>query len=328
MMVLAVRKSQCRSRLVAGLLGVVAGIIVYLGYYYVGMIHDWGWEYAVHPEVFPSYLKIRVKYAVTKDVGAPDNEDRDKKEPRAGEVYFNWGSFVFEFAIITGFASIAAVRWAGRPYCETCQDWMKRQATTFRPELGLGLVEALRQGSAQSLAALFTSPPKPSAPSATVAVDYCQNFVEGRSTGCPIYLSIKQVAKAAGGIGKNPYDQSRGKVLVAQVLVNPEEVPGLLPRFALLEKVAGTTAAQALKELQVEVKPIAPPGAVAEIKPAEPEYAGRVLTTKTGLICTGFALIGLVGVFLPIGLGFLGGYLAFLDHPPAGWSFSTGKIIG
>ena len=74
------------------------------------------------------------------------------------------------------------------------------------------------------------------------------------------------MAKAAGGIGKNPYDQSRGKVLVAQVLVNPEELPGLLPRFALLEKVAGTTTAQALKEFQVEVKTSAAAEAVAEIK--------------------------------------------------------------
>ena len=88
MMVLAVRKSQCRSRLVAGLSGVVAGSIVYLGYYYVGMIHDWGWEYAVHPEVFFRLIsKIRRSNTrSTKDVGAPDNEDRDKKEPRSGEV--------------------------------------------------------------------------------------------------------------------------------------------------------------------------------------------------------------------------------------------------
>jgi hypothetical protein len=328
LMLLAVRQGHCRSRLVGGLLGAFAGIVVFLGHYYVGMIHDMGWEFAAHPEVFPDYLKFRIKYTVVKDVGAPDKEERDKKQPRPADVYFNWGSFAFEFGIILFFAAGVPIRWAGRPYCEACQSWMKREATTFKPEIGPGIVEALRQSSVQSLAALFTSPPKPGAPNTTVAVDYCQKMLEGGPTNCPVCLSIKQVTKAGRGVGKNAFDQSLGKTIVSQVLVNPDEVAALLPRFTSLEKVAGTTAAQALKELQVEVKPIAPPGAVAEIKPADPEYAGKVLTTKTGLICTAYGLLALLGVFGPIGLGFLGGMLAFPDHPAAGGVSPLVKLSG
>jgi len=205
---------------------------------------------------------------------------------------------------------------------------MKRESTTFKPELGPGFVEALRIGSVQSLAALFTSPQKPGVPNTSVAVDYCPNLKEGRSTDCPIYLSVKQVKMAAKGVTMDSFEQAKGKMLVRQTLVNLDEVPALLSRFNSLEKIAGTTAAEALKELKVEIQPSAPTQVVAEVKSVDQIYAGKVLTTKTGLICTALSLLGIVGVFGPIGLGALGGFLAFPDHPPVGGVSAMAKLSG
>jgi hypothetical protein len=53
-----------------------------------------------------------------------------------------------------------------------------------------------------------------------------------------------------------------------------------------------------------------------------------VLTTKTGLIVTAFALLGLLGVFVPIGLGALGGFLGFPQPAPPDGVPVLMKILG
>ncbi len=327
MVILAVKKGHCRSRLIGALLGILAGFILYFGYYYIGMVHDLGLEYAGEFNVLPKYIQFRMKTNTVREVGAP-TPDASENKPRSDRQYFNWGWFVFEFGSILFLACGGGLRWSARPYCERCQNWMKRESTTFKPELGPGFVEALRIGSVQSLAALFTSPQKPGIPHTAVAVDYCPNLKEGRSSTCSVYMSIKQVTTKAKGVTTNSFEQSKGKMLLRQILVSPDEVPALLTRFTSLEKIAGTTAAQALQELRVEIKSNSSTKVAAEVKPVDPAYAGKVLTTKTGLICTAYSLLGIVGVFGPIGLGFLGGYLAFPDHPPAAGVSAMAKLSG
>ncbi|HZV35377.1 MAG TPA: hypothetical protein VFB72_12460, partial [Verrucomicrobiae bacterium] len=196
------------------------------------------------------------------------------------------------------------------------------------PEVGPGFIEALRQGSVQSLAALFTSPQNPWPPNTSVALNYCPQLKAGQSKDCDLYLSIKQViAPGKGGVG-DAFDQSKGKMLANHILVNRQEIAALLPRFTSLETVAGTTATEALKDLQVELKPAVPAHALAEVTPVEPAYAGKVLTTKVGLVVTALSLISILGVFVPIGMAALGVYLGFPDHPPAGGVSMGTKIIG
>jgi len=328
MVVLAVKKGHCRSRLLGGLLGCVTGIIVYLGYYYIAMVHDLGLESADNFALLPKYnIEFRMKTNVIKDVGAPDH-DRNEDKPRPDRPYFNWAFFALEFGLIVCIPSGGGFRWSRRPYCERCQSWMKRESTTFKPEVGPGFVEALRLGSVQSLAALFTSPQKPGVPHSAVAVDYCPTLQQSTSADCPIYMSVKQVKSAAKGVTMDSFEQSKGKMLVRQTLVTREEIAALLPRFASLEKAAGTTAAEALKKLQVEIKSGPVTQIMADVKPVDPLYAGKVLTKKNALIGTAIMLLGLAGVFVPIGLGALGGFLAFPDHPPAGGVPIALKLFG
>jgi hypothetical protein len=327
MVMLAVKRGQCRSKLVAGLLGCMTGILVYLGYYYIGMVHDVGVENAGNLGLLPKYIAFRMKFEEIKEVGAPNRDQRDNR-PHSERPVFNWVFFALEFGLMVCIPCASGITWSRRPYCERCQDWTKRETTSFKPEIGPGIVEALRLGSAQSLAALFTSPQHPGAPNTAAAVDYCPKLKEQQLADCPMYLSVKQVKAAPAGIAKDPFSQSKGKMLVRQILLNSDEVPALLSRFKSLETIAGRTADQALKELRVEVKSARPTQAVAEVTPGDSAYAGRILTTKNAFIRTTFALLGLVGVFAPIGLGFLGGFLAFPDHSLAGGVSLIAKVCG
>jgi hypothetical protein len=325
MVLLAVTRGHCRSRLIGGLLGALAGIFVYLGYYYASMVHDIGLENASHVEFLPRYIYLRIQTDQVHDVGSPT--DHPDARPRPERKYFNAFFFLAEFGFIVFLPYGAGARRAGKAYCEKCQLWMKRETGTFQPELGPGFVEALRLGSVQSLAALFTSPPKPSVPNTAVALDYCPNLKDGRTTLCPVFMSVKQVTMSSKGATLDAFDNAKGKMLVRRTLINPDEMPALLSRFSSLETATGTTAAQVLKELKVEVT--APPvQAMADVRPVDPQFAGKVLTKKNALIGTAIALIGLVAVFGSIGIGALGGFLAFPDHPPVDGVSPAMKVLG
>jgi hypothetical protein len=325
--ILAVRKGHCRSRLAAALLGGVAGVVLYLGYFYIGMVEDLGPDRTADFKLLPSYINYRMKTTVIRDVNSPDRDRRDDG-PSPERVYFNWVFFVLEFGFIVGAAAVGGGRWARRPYCERCQTWMKRESTTFKPEIGPGLIEALRIGSVQSLAALFTSPQKPGAPHTAVAVDCCPKFKEDPSLNCPLYFSMKQVTAPAKGVTMDAFDQSKGKILLRQILVNSDEVTGLLPRFSSLEKIAGTTAAQAMADLQVAVASSAPDRVVAEVKPVDPLYAGKVLTKKNILLGAAIQFLTLAVIFAGMGLAIGGIFLAFPDSPLPGGVSIIVRVLG
>jgi hypothetical protein len=325
MVLLAVDRGHCRSRLAAGVLGLVAGTTLYLGYYYVGMVHDLGAHYADRIDLLPKYISFRMKTQVIRDVHAPSNEHEQK--PDAFNRGSNWVFFAIEFGLVVAIAMGSGLRRAAKPYCEKCQLWTKREVSQFKPELGPGFVEALRQGAVQSLAALFTSPRKAAAPNTTVALDLCPNLKTGKTADCSVYLSVKQVTENAKGAVLDAFDQAKGKLLARQVIINAEELPALLPAFSVLESVTGTTAAAVLEELQVKT-PDAAVGIFADITPVDPAYRGRVLTTKTKLIGNALALLLILGVFGPIALCFLGGAVGFPDHPPVGGVSPETKLLG
>ena len=226
-----------------------------------------------------------------------------KKESRPGDTFFNWLFFAGEFGGVMSLADRARRSpLAARPYCEKCMAWMDRETTRFKPEIGPAFVEALRQDAVRSLAALFTSPQKNSPPNTAVALDYCPSLKSGASNDCAVYLSVKQVVKNPPGAVRDQFEGAKGKMLLSRIQVNPGELAALLPRFSVLEKATGTTAAKVLEEMQVQA-PAERATAVADIRAVDPAYAGKVLTRKTKIIGTLFGLLGLVGVFGPDRLG-------------------------
>jgi hypothetical protein len=325
MVMLAVQRGRCRSAFVAGLLGAAAGITLYLGYFYVGMVSAIGLENAGQFSVLPTYIRLRMQTDVVRDVHSPTPEP-GREEPTSGQAFKNWAFFGIEFVMVIIIPCGMGMHWARRAYCEKCQTWMNRETTTFKPEIGPAFVEALRIASAQSLAALFTSPPKLGAPNTAVAVDYCLNRKEGRSIDCPVYLSIKQVTSSSKGAATDPFKNTIGKIVVDRTLVEQTEIAALLTRFTSLEKAAGTTAAKALEDFHVEVK--TKQQVLADIKPVDPLFAGKVLTTKHKLIGSALIIAPLLGCFGCFFLAIYGCMIAFPARIPAGGVSAATSLSG
>jgi len=232
---------------------------------------------------------------------------------------------VFVFALTGG----AMYRRSRKTYCEGCKRWMTRGLTRFESDKGPALVDALQNGSAQSLAALFATQEFPSVPNTTVAVDYCPSLKEAALRDCATYLSIKTIAVNPQGAVADAFDSVKGVLLARNVKLNPVELPALLSRFPMFQALTGLTASTALPQLGVKPElPREKSGPMAVILPVPAEYAGRVLTRKTGWICAAIMFSALLGMFAGLGLAAWGGTMAFPDKKSQRVPSSTERVIG
>ncbi len=121
LVILAVRQGHCRSRLIAGLTGLVCGFVLYIGYFYVGMVNDPLFRLFGDARSLPQYVRYRMETDVFQDSHAP-SKDKEKERSRRGrnQAGFHWATFAFEFLGVLGIAAAGGIRWARKPYCEGC----------------------------------------------------------------------------------------------------------------------------------------------------------------------------------------------------------------
>ena len=329
LMNLTVAKGHCRSRFVGGLAGLVCGVVLYLGYYYVGMLAMIGTENAARIDFLPEYISFRLNSDVSRDSHSPAR-DENQPAPRAGRFFLNVFAFGAEFIGIMVLTAGGGFRRARKPYCEGCKRWMERELTQFDPEKASVLIDAIKNGSAPSLAGLCAAPAFPSVPNTTLAVEFCPSVKEGGLRSCPVFASVKSITANAKGATLDAFESSQGKVLARAIQFNEDEVLALLPRFPIFESTSGMTAASALQQLRVPPPPaVTAPAMVASIMPVDPEHAGRVLTRKAKLMITAFSLLMLVMMFSGVGLMAWGGTTAFPDKKDGGEDVSPSrKILG
>ena len=312
---LAVSRGHCRSPLVGGVAGFCAGALLYLGYFYFGMIHDFGAEMVKHPDSLPSYIRYRMAIEVTRDIHEPERDDSRKPSP--GNSYANWGRFAFELILVVAITAGFALKRARKPYCEGCRRWMIRELTQFDPAHSAELVEALRVQSARQLAALSATAPFATIPNFTLAADFCPSIKEGMSRGCPVYLSAKHINMAPRNMAFDSFEQSKGKMLVKMMQLNGDELAALAPRFKAFETVTGRSAVSALLPVEEQDEAVGDKNITyAEITPVPSDHAGKVMTRKTLVIASLFSFGVLGGFFGGMGLLLWGLLTAFPDHPP------------
>lgn len=313
----AVNRGHCRSSLIGGLAGFSAGILLYLGYFYWGMIHDFGTDVAGHPELLPRYIQVRMMIERTRDVHDPGRDD-DEKTARPDSAYFNWGRSGLELAFVLAITTGAGLKRARKPYCSSCRQWMVRELTQFEPAQSTEVVEALRAQSGRSLAALSAKAPFATIPNFTLAVDYCPSLKERASRDCPVFVSGKNINTAPKNTVLDPFEQSKGKLLVRNMQLNSDELAALAPRFKVFETVAGRSAVSALLPSSEEsgestdAKNIA----YADISAAPPDSAGKVMSRKNVLVASLLSFGVLLGFFGGVGLMLWGMTTGFPDHPP------------
>ncbi len=313
LVILAARQGHCRSRMIAALTGLFCGFVLYIGYFYVGMLNDPLFRLFGDARSLPQYVRYRMETDVFRDSHSP-SRDSDKDGARRGksQAWLHWFTFAFEFLGVLGIAAAGGIRWARKPYCEGCRQWMSRELTRFEPDKLPALLEAFKNGPPQSLAALFVTPPYPTLPNATLAVDYCPSVKAAQWRSCPIFVSLKAVRANPKGANLDAFDAAKGKPEFRALHLNPEELLALLPRFPIFEAHTGKTAAAALQELRVPAQPPREtPAALADITPVATEYAGRVLTRRTALIGTACSLGALALLLAALGLVVWCGITAF-----------------
>jgi len=309
---LAVNKGNCRSRLVAGAAGICAGVTLYLGYYYCGMVYHLGPETASRLDLLPTYIRFRTHSDVLRDT----HESRKNDAPRNGNTLANWGVFGFESVLVLAFTVGGAVGRAKKPYCETCRKWMLRQVTHFEPSKAAELVEAFRNNSARTLALLAAEPVFATVPSTMLAVDFCSSLQEGSARDCACYGSLKNITRAGNNSPVlDRFDSAHGKVLVRSLALSSDEVAALGGRFEVLASVAGRPAVAAFVS-----QPRADIGSLesndqptAQINPVGSDWAGKVLTKRTALAATAWAFAAWLFLFAGLGLLVWGGVTAFPD---------------
>jgi hypothetical protein len=308
--------------LIAGAVGALAGIVLYIGYYYCGLVYHLGPQVIARPDVLPYYIRARMASDVIRDA----NTDRDDEAPRKskGDSWFNWLTFGMELTFTVGITAGLGVMRARKPYCNVCQKWMVREVTQFEPNQATSILDALRTGSARSLAALCARPVFATIPNVSLAIEICPTIREGTSRDCPIYTSLKLIPAAAQSATRDPFDGPNGKLLLRSLRLNTDEIAALGSRFKIFESIAGRAAVAAYKpDEPAETSANVPSGPVAEINAVEPDYAGKVLTKRNVAIGTASAFAGLLILFAGLGLAAWGGMMAFPDKnslqdvPPA-----------
>lgn len=231
----AVTVGHCRSRLVGGLLGLVAGAILYLGYYHAGLVDAIGIENVHRVDILPDYIRFRMATDIGKDF-PPRSPSGDEE---SSDEFGNWLAFVLELGLIAGLLAWLGVKRSGRAYCETCRNWMSQALVTLPPGQGVEIVEWLDAGGTGPLA--WQGPPdakpdtKKARKSTAVLVDRCPAPSPGADP-CPAYVSVKE-ASISGGLGSayDRFELARGKTLLRRRPLGPAELAALGRRFPALQ---------------------------------------------------------------------------------------------
>ncbi len=222
---LAVGGGHCRSRIVAGVFGILAAALLYLGYFhvhFVSIVRPIAGPAAIYRvDCLPGFISFRMRTDVVVD---------ERGKERQEGVFMNWLKFGLEFFIVIGLAAAAAVTRSGRVYCERCRCWARRLAAHLPPGTARIVERALRPGCLETLPEVAAIEGQPKSPFAQITLEYCRRST-GPDAACPVYLTAKEVVDK-----ENLKGQSGGKIL-DQVEITPEEFQALAGKIAPLGAV-------------------------------------------------------------------------------------------
>jgi hypothetical protein len=293
--------THCRNSWVAGGLGLLAGLIAYLGYYHFCLLQHLPPGNAARFDLLPRYIVLRLQTDVTEEVGrAPvDNQ------PRKPATWMNSFTFLFELAIIAGFPAAIAWRRAWRAYCPELRQWLEQETALFPPCSGEVIKDALENGQ---LAEFLASNPAGGDPQAAcrLILEYVQP-ADDSPLSYPIYLSIKDLPAEKRWF----WPKQARRTYLRQVELTTAEVLTLRPVFAKLARLLATQHA-ALRDEPATVLPVSigstTTDEVATIAPVPEPYRQRVRTSGYALKVNLLGLTPLAFIAGGVGLLFLGGH--------------------
>jgi hypothetical protein len=309
----------CRNHWLAATLGILAGLICYLGYYDLCLRDMLPPGIAWRIEMLPKYIKFRMKTDVQNDVGAPENVAARRKPVD----FLNWWTFVWELGIIVGIGGGTGWSRARRAYCRELAQWMRREKAYLPLDSDKAFLAALESGTLAEFLAV-TPAGANEQNSCRLILEYAAP-TEGSLLDYPVYASLIK------GLPKTSLWQmlrNMRRTVLRQAQLHPSEVLTLRPLFPQLAQLL-TLQHEELRDLPPDVLPTAatltPPSdentlnEVARVWPVPERFRQRVRSK-------GYALwVNLVGltpiVFLAIGGALVGGglWLVIEKAVPLGW---------
>jgi hypothetical protein len=257
--------SRCRNPWLAGSLGVVAGLVAYVGYYQLCLADFLPPGGVGRVDLLPRYIQLRMATDVQKQVG----EAQLQGQPKKPFVAWNWITFGIELLLVTGAA--AALGWARarRVYCAELGKWMRQESALLPPQAGPGFREALEAGTLPEVVAA-TPPGGDPQKACRLTLEYADPN-DGSPLDYPVYVSLNDPGGARRRLG--------GRKALRQVELEPAEVLALRPLFPQLGRLLELKHEQ-LRDLPAEVlvAPVeeAPAVELAEITPVPEPYRQRV----------------------------------------------------
>jgi hypothetical protein len=185
----SVALAQCRNRWLAGGIGALCGVVLYLAYYHFCFVSILPPGFGLRVDRLPRYIWFRLHTDVTIEVGRPDKPAGPPGAPKPKEPVFflNVFQFSFELLAIVGLVSVTAWRRARHAFCPELQQWMKREQALMPPQFTARLVEALETGRLAEFVAQT-----PAGGDRNTSAQLVLEYVDQPSNGAlefPIYLS-------------------------------------------------------------------------------------------------------------------------------------------
>lgn len=265
MVFLAVRQGHCRNRVVAGLLGLVAGMVTYFGYYHTGLVSVIGVRNVGRVDLLPKYIQLRLKNDVVEDIGKPPNPQGGK-----ADIFGNGFLFLIELGMLCAFTTAVGIQRARVPYSEVSGRWMMEQRGIYPAGYGNTLVLALETDTLAQWVAAAPEPIGPTMPNSQINIYYDPALSIIDPDG-PVYLTVRETTvEKQGWIFKKSVPKV--KTLFNNARLTPEEVATMIPVFGALKAL--------LPDLPDRPVPVAAAGvttALARVEPVSPAYAGRLL---------------------------------------------------
>ncbi len=217
-----------RNKILAGVVGLLAGSLAYLGYFQIDLA--WTTQSAtaiMHVEWLPDYISFRMATDVTDS--SPSIPTDSFREPSDHASVFNWIFFAMDWAILAAVPAVFGYIRATRPFCESCQRWMTQSIVAYEPICEPALMAMLESEKLDDLAALPRTDLQHKQPATMLMVSYCDP--PGSSTEqqrCAVYLSLKTVQDGGNGAFTN-FWRNTFRAVVRERSISDRVIAGLLP---------------------------------------------------------------------------------------------------
>ena len=286
---LAIRQGHCRNGILAIFLALVVGMALYLGQYYIMFMNDVGLRYANRVDLLPKYIRFVVRNTETREVGV---------SPRRHELpdpeWLKWGVFLFELGFVVVLCVGAAAGEPGKAYDRVRRRWYREAKKYYLPQVGEFFAEGMSVAALERLMGAEDLPQNPQLQQVTVIVEYLPPEVEAGEV--PVYFSLTHPKKF------------RPRT-VSQVVLFPEEVAVLAPKFRELESFSPTPLPEPPPPNQVSL-PAAERPSGARIVTLSGPWAGCAMTKNHIIAGNILAFLPLIGFFGGFGIFFWGLHLA------------------